>query len=91
MDSPGNSEHVEYVEVEHQMAVARLPIGPIPVTVVTGRSGQSAGDLRSQRVWLEGSSLARPVILESGHEVDVDDPDGLTREMLATLEAAQRR
>ncbi|MGI8531142.1 MAG: hypothetical protein ACR2KO_16900, partial [Geodermatophilaceae bacterium] len=48
-NSPGNSEHVEYVAVEHQMAVARLPIGPIPVTVVTGRSGQSAGDLRSQR------------------------------------------
>lgn len=90
-DAPGNNEHVEYVEVEHQMAAARLPIGPIPVTVVTGRSGQSAGDLRSQRVWLKGSSLPRQVILETGHEVDVDDPAGLTREMLATLEAAQHR
>ena len=90
-NAPGNSEHVEYVAVEHQMAVARLPIGPIPVTVVTGRFGQSAGDLRSQRVWLEGSSLPRQVILETGHGVDEDDPDGLTRELVATLQAARRR
>lgn len=90
-DSPGNSEHVDYVTVEHQMAVARLPINPIPVTVVTGRFGQSAGALRSQRVWLEGASLPRQVILETGHDVDVGDSDGLTQELLATFEAAQRR
>lgn len=38
---PANPEHVDYYAVEHQMAVARLKIKAIPVTVVTAASGQS--------------------------------------------------
>jgi hypothetical protein len=41
-DNPSNHEHVDYVAVERQMALHRLPIRAIPVTVVTAKKGQSA-------------------------------------------------
>jgi pimeloyl-ACP methyl ester carboxylesterase len=73
-DSPGNVEHVDYVAVERQMALHRLPIRRIPVTVITARSGQSAPHLDEQRVWLEGSSHPVQVVLDGGHNIDRDDP-----------------
>ena len=88
-DAPGNTEHVDYVAVEHQMAVARLPIPAVPVTVVTGSSGQSADDPRSQKVWLRGADPGSQVILDTGHEVDFDDPTGLSEAVLHVLELAR--
>jgi len=76
-DAPGNTEHVDYVAVEHQMAVKRLPIPAIPVTVVTASQGQSADDPASQKVWLKGAEPERQVILETGHDVSAEDPSGL--------------
>ncbi len=86
-NSAVNAEHVDYVAVEHQMAVARLPIPPVPVTVVTGRFGQSADDPESQKVWLTGSTSPQQVILETGHDVDRGDPAGLARAILHVLKA----
>jgi hypothetical protein len=56
----------------------RLPIPAIPVTVVTGSQGQSADDPASQKVWLRGAEPGKQVILETGHDVDAQDPSGLS-------------
>ena len=41
-DAPGNPEHMDYVAIERQMALHRLSIPPIPVTVISADAGQSA-------------------------------------------------
>ena len=87
--SAENPEHVDYYAEEHQMAVARLPIHAIPVTVVTAAGGQSAHPAE-QRVWLKGSSRPVQVVLEGGHEIAVDDPDGVTTQILGVLAAVSR-
>jgi pimeloyl-ACP methyl ester carboxylesterase len=89
-DNPGNDEHVDYVAVEHQMAVARLPIPPIPVTVLTGSHGQSSDDPGSQKVWLTGSSQPRQVILPTGHDIDQESPVEVGAAVLALLDAARQ-
>jgi alpha/beta hydrolase fold len=84
--SADNPEHVDYYAEEHQMAVARLPIGRIPVTVVTASSGQSE-DPATQRVWLEGSSRPVQVVLPGGHGIAFDAPDAVAKEILAVIQA----
>jgi pimeloyl-ACP methyl ester carboxylesterase len=86
-DSAENPEHMDYVAVEHQMAVGRLPIPPIPVTVVTASRGQST-DPTEQQVWLVGSSRPIQVVLEGGHNIYDDDPAGVMNEILAVITAA---
>jgi pimeloyl-ACP methyl ester carboxylesterase len=80
-DNPGNVEHVDYIAAERQMALHRLPIRPIPVTVVTARDGQSAPHLDEQRVWLQGSSHPVQVVLDGGHNIDHDDPASVLAEI----------
>lgn len=75
-DSPENPEHIDYAAAERQMALQRLPIPAIPVTVVTASGGQSA-DPAEQRVWLEGSSRPVQTVLSGGHDIFNEDPDGV--------------
>jgi alpha/beta hydrolase fold len=91
-DNPGNPEHVDYPTVEHQMAVARLPIPRIPVTVITAKDGQSADHPAGQRVWLAGSSHPVQVVLQGGHEIANDAPDQVAAqvEKVITLARASR-
>jgi pimeloyl-ACP methyl ester carboxylesterase len=84
-DNPGNPEHVDYVAVERQMALHRLPIPAIPVTVVTAKQGQSATRPDEQRVWLKGSSHPAHVVLDGGHNIDQDDPAGVLAEIEKVL------
>ena len=87
-NGPGNPEHMDYVAIERQMALDRLPIPRIPVTVVTASGGQS-DDPDEQKVWLEGSSKPRQVVLDGGHEIYLDDPDGVLAEIVEVLETAR--
>lgn len=87
-DSAENPEHMDYAAVERQMALHRLPIGPIPVTVVTASAGQSA-DPKEQRVWLKGSSRPAQVILDGGHDIWNEDPDGVLAEIQKVLKATR--
>ncbi len=89
-DGPGNPEHMDYAAIERQMALNRLPIPSIPVTVVTARGGQS-DDPREQRVWLEGSSKPVQLVLEGGHEIYDDDPEGVLDAIVNVLEQAGDR
>jgi pimeloyl-ACP methyl ester carboxylesterase len=84
-NSPENPEHIDYVAVERQMALDRLTIPAIPVTVITARSGQSA-DPAEQRVWLAGSSEPVQVVLAGGHGISVDNPSGVLAEIVDVLE-----
>ena len=84
-DAVDNPEHMDYVAIERQMALERLPIRSIPVTVVTARSGQSA-DPEEQRIWLQGSSSPTQVVLEGGHGISVDDPAGVLAAIADVLE-----
>lgn len=83
-DDPGNVEHIDIVAAERQMAVDRKPIPAIPVTAVTAKFGQSK-DKSEQRVWLEGSSHPRQVMVDSGHDVILEAPDTVLSEVLRML------
>ncbi len=48
-DAPGNPEHMDYVAVERQMALHRLPIPAIPLMVITADAGQSATNPDEQK------------------------------------------
>jgi hypothetical protein len=61
------------------MALDRLPIPRIPVTVITARADKSA-DPEEQKVWLEGSSDPVHVVL-----------DGDTRSTRTTRQASRPR
>jgi pimeloyl-ACP methyl ester carboxylesterase len=88
-DSPGNLAHVVYVAGERQMALHRLPIRRIPVTVITARSGQSAPRYDEQRVWLQGSSHPVQLVLDGGHNIDRDDPVRVLAEIQKVLTLVQ--
>ena len=87
-DNPSNTEHIDFVAIERQMALDRLPIPAIPVTVITASSGLSA-DPNEQRVWLEGSSHPVQVVLQGGHAIHDDDPAGIRAEITKVLERAE--
>jgi len=84
-DNAGNHEHVDFVAVERQMALHRLPIPAIPVTVITGKYGQSMAHPDEQRVWLKGSSHPVHVVLDGGHNIDRDDPAAVLAEIEKVL------
>lgn len=90
VDSPENPEHMDYVAVEREMALHRLPIRAIPVTVVTASRGQSP-DPKEQRVWLRGSSRPVQVILDGTHDIFSDDPSGVVAQIQKVLAATRPR
>jgi pimeloyl-ACP methyl ester carboxylesterase len=87
-DSAENPEHMDYASIERQMALHRLPIPSIPVTVITASQGQSS-DPSEQRVWLKGSSSPVQVTLDGGHAIYHDDPDGVLAEIEKVLDSAE--
>jgi pimeloyl-ACP methyl ester carboxylesterase len=86
-DAPDNPEHMDYVLFEHQLAVDRLPIPAIPVTVLWATHGQSATQA-DQDLWLEGSSDPQSIAVESGHDIMHGDPGAVAdaiEQMLASI------
>ena len=86
-DAGDNPEHMDYVLFEHQLAVDRLPIPAIPVTVLWATRGQSEFQ-EDQALWLEGSSNPQSLAVESGHDILHGDPSAVAdaiSDMLASL------
>jgi pimeloyl-ACP methyl ester carboxylesterase len=86
-DAPDNPEHMDYVLFERQLAVDRLPIPAIPVTVLWATHGQSATQA-DQDLWLEGSSDPQSIAVESGHDIMHGDPGAVAdaiEQMLASI------
>lgn len=84
-NAPDNPEHMDYVAIEHQMAVRRLPIPAIPVTVIAAKSGVSE-EPSEQRIWLAGSSHPTYIPLAGGHDIYDDDPDGVVAQLQTLIE-----
>jgi pimeloyl-ACP methyl ester carboxylesterase len=72
-DSSDNPERMDYVLFEHQLAVDRLPIPAIPVTVLWATKGQSATQ-DDQDLWLEGSSNPTSSAVDSVHDIMHNNP-----------------
>jgi len=86
-NSPENPEHMDYVLFEHQLAVERLPIPPIPVTVLFATEGQSNSE-EEQGMWLEGSSDPVSVVVSSGHDILGENPTAVAHAIADMLAAA---
>ena len=88
-DSPDNPEHMDYVLWEHQLAVDRLPIPLIPVTVLWATNGQSETQAE-QALWLEGSSDPIEVAVQSGHDIMHGNPAAVATAIDDMLHARSR-
>ena len=66
------------------MARDQRSLGDLPVTVVTADGGQS--DKRDQQVWKVLSSDFSQVVLSGGHDIYVDDPQGVVQQILNTVD-----
>lgn len=84
-DHPANPEHVDVIpEFETRFAQNPEPI-TAPLTVVTASGGQS--DVADQSFWLAISPEATQLELEGGHDLDIDSPDGVLKQILSAVEA----
>jgi hypothetical protein len=80
-----NPEHVDWVDLDRRGAQRLLPLGDIPLVVVTATEGQ--GGVKQQSAWLRVSSRSRQTTLEGGHDLHEENPDGVVTEIESTLEA----
>jgi pimeloyl-ACP methyl ester carboxylesterase len=80
-----NPEHIDWVAAERQEARHPLPLGDIPLLVVTASSGQS--NVKDQSFWLHLSSNSRQTSLAGGHDIHEDNPAGVVTEVEAMLDA----
>ena len=82
-DHPTNLEHLDIVP-EFEGRFANDPVTfPAPLTVVTATQGASS--MEDQAIWLEASPEAGQIELDGGHEIYLDDPDGVAAEVLAMV------
>ena len=78
-------ERVDSFHAERTMASDKRALGDLPVTVVTADGGQS--DKQDQRFWKRLSSNFSQVVLSGGHEIYLDDPEGVVEQILKTVDA----
>ncbi len=82
-----NPEHVDWVDADRRGARRLLPLGDIPLVVVTATDGQSS--VKDQSAWLRLSSRSRQTTLEGGHDLHEENPGGVVAEIEATLDAVR--
>jgi pimeloyl-ACP methyl ester carboxylesterase len=83
-DHPANPEHVDVVaEFENRLAREQFPF-EAPLIVITATGGQS--NKADQASWLEWSTDARQVELEGGHNIYVDQPEAVAKEILSLIQ-----
>lgn len=80
-----NPEHVDLVDLDRREARRLLPLGTIPLLVVTATEGYET--VKQQSAWLRASSRSRQTTLEGGHELHKENPDGVITEIESTLES----
>lgn len=85
-DHPTNTERVDSFHAERTMATDKRSLGDLPVRVVTADSGQS--DKKDQRFWKRLSRNFTQVVLPGGHEIYLDDSEGVVKQIQKTVEAA---
>lgn len=83
-DHPANVERVDSFHAERTIARDKRSLGDLPVTVVTADAGQS--DKRDQQVWKLLSRDFSQVVLSGGHDIYLDDPQGVVQQILNTVD-----
>lgn len=78
-----NPEHIDWVDAERRQSRMRMPVGDFPVLVVTATDGQS--DEQDQSYWLGLSDRAEQVVMDGGHDIHDDDPEGVAQRIIATF------
>ena len=84
-DHPENIERVDALAAEHSLAARKPVIPSIPLRVVTATFGQS--NRKDQSYWMSLSPKSESVVLEGGHVIYMDDPEGVIREIRKAAEA----
>ncbi len=94
-DAPGNTEHRDYVKVEHAAWDHRKKLGDFPVIVMSNDYGPSgerddATNVEDQRGWFELSpDNATQVVVTSGHGIAQNEPRLVVDQILKVLEVAR--
>lgn len=83
-DWRGNPDHVDYIKVSTELDRMKMPIGTFPVLVFSATQADPGGP-KNQSYWLGLSPNSRQVVVEGGHDLHMDAPDELTREILDLL------
>ncbi len=96
-DGPTNIERRDYVAVEHAVWDNLEKIGDFPMTIISNDYGAAAPpdddaqtNVPDQRGWLVISPNSKQVVVTTGHDVPINEPTLVVREILAVLEAARR-
>jgi pimeloyl-ACP methyl ester carboxylesterase len=79
-----SGDHVDYVLVSTELDRLKMPIGSFPVLVLSATRADPGGP-RNQRYWLGLSPSSRQVVVKGGHDLHVEAPGELTREILDLL------
>jgi hypothetical protein len=82
-----NPEHADWVDLDRRGARRLLPLGDIPLRVVTATEGYES--VKQQSAWLGVSSRSRQTTLEGGHDLHEENPDGVVAEIESTLESIE--
>jgi alpha/beta hydrolase fold len=92
--APTNVEHRDYVGVEHAVWDDRQEIGDFPMVIFSNDFGSVAVDdqvtnVEDQQGWLILSPNSKQIVVDSGHDVAVNEPELVVAEILGVLEAAR--
>jgi hypothetical protein len=70
-------------------ALVALPLTSSPAAPT--RPSRNSNDPDEQKVWLDGSSDPARVVLEGGHEIYEDDPEGVAAQVVKVTERLRSR
>jgi pimeloyl-ACP methyl ester carboxylesterase len=82
-----NPEHLDYTDAVRQLARHPLPLGDIPLRVVTATEGQS--NAKDQSYWLEFTSNGEQTTVEGGHDLASANPSAVVAEIESFLDSIE--
>ena len=82
-----NPEHLDYAAMERRQALHPLPLGDIPLWVVTATEGQS--NVKDQSYWLDLSSRSKQTTVEGGHDLASANPSAVVAEIESFLDSIE--
>jgi hypothetical protein len=86
-DAPSNVERRDYAAVEHAVWDDRHVIADMPVRIITDTSDESEpGNAEIQEGWLVLSPQASQVIVSSGHDVPINEPEVVIANILEVVD-----
>ena len=88
-DAPNNVERRDYATVEHAVWDDRHLIADVPVRIITDTSDESEpGNAEIQEGWFVLSPQVLQVIVSSGHDVPINEPEVVIAAILDVIDLA---